>query len=485
MSSDPTVVSHCFTSETKYLTEDGWATLGETVGSHQRVLSRVNGAPQWVDAEINEFGEQEVWEVVLRRNQRSMIVRTTAGHRWITRGKGGRTQRYRDQPVSLTTEQLSAGTRLDWCLPISRLGISHPAPVGIMHGFTYGDGARAQRGSKVTLWGEKDRALLPYFVEHRMAPAKTPLGVLGTSILDLPGFFKDRPSLGEATHYLYGFLAGWFAADGSVDPAGQATLASASYEDLEFAQQVALALGVSTYPIVTAMRLGYGDEPSALYSLTFIGSTLRSPFFIIPEHATRWMAKQARGNPERFGWTVESVVNTGVVEPVFCATVPEYHSFTIDGFIHTGNCCFCGSGAITGRSDGGVECSLCSRVFIVMEQPLYSGMPSADQGASVNALPTDPLGQHDPFEPGAEAVPPAPAADPAAPVDPAAAQVPGQPAAAPVAPAAAPVAPVAPAPVAAPVDPRRPIPMFASRSGVLLGEEDFVTHHAARLVRGN
>lgn len=141
------------------------------------------------------------------------------------------------------------------------------------------------------------------------------------------------------------------------------------------------------------------------------------------------------------------------------------------------HCCFCGSGAITGRSDGGVECSLCNRVFIVMEQPLYSGMPSADQGASVSALPSDPLQQSDPFEPGAEAQPPAPA-DPAA-ADPAAAQP--APAVPPAAAPAAPQAPMAPAPVQL-VDPRQPV--YASRTGVPLAEDDFIMHHAIRAARG-
>jgi ribosomal protein L37AE/L43A len=125
------------------------------------------------------------------------------------------------------------------------------------------------------------------------------------------------------------------------------------------------------------------------------------------------------------------------------------------------HCPFCGSGAITGGSDGTVDCSLCARSFIVMEQPLYSNMPSAEQGASVSALPSDPLKQEDPFEPGAEAIPPE---DPAS----------GDPAATDTA--------VPPAGGEAP-EAKKP-PMFATRSGALVGTDDFVTHHAVRLARG-
>lgn len=123
------------------------------------------------------------------------------------------------------------------------------------------------------------------------------------------------------------------------------------------------------------------------------------------------------------------------------------------------HCPFCGGGAITAGSDGTVDCSLCSRSFIVMEQPLYSNMPSAEQGAAVSALPSDPLKQEEPFEPGAEAVPPDTAgSDPAATdaVPPADGQTPGQ----------------------------RVRPTFATRSGVLVDADDFIIHHAVRLARG-
>lgn len=125
------------------------------------------------------------------------------------------------------------------------------------------------------------------------------------------------------------------------------------------------------------------------------------------------------------------------------------------------HCPFCGGGAITGGSDGTVDCSLCSRSFIVMEQPLYSNMPSADPGAAVEALPSDPLNQEEPFEPGAEATPPE---DPSAVGDPAATDEEAQPDGG-GEPAGA--------------------PMFSTRTGVMVGLDDFVTHHALRLKRGN
>ena len=144
------------------------------------------------------------------------------------------------------------------------------------------------------------------------------------------------------------------------------------------------------------------------------------------------------------------------------------------------HCVFCGSGAIVGRSDGGIECTLCNRSFTVMEQPLYSNMPSTDPGAAVEATPFDPLMQEDPFDPGQQPlVPPTP------PVD--AGQ--GQP----------PAVPAQPAPPAALPPGGQPtlIPSgvapfvlgsgkvgYATRSGILVEEDDFILHHAIRLARG-
>jgi len=43
----------------------------------------------------------------------------------------------------------------------------------------------------------------------------------------------------------------------------------------------------------------------------------------------------------------------------------------------TSHCPFCGSGQITGRSDGGIDCAFCGQSYIVRVQPAFSGMPQA------------------------------------------------------------------------------------------------------------
>ncbi len=67
------------------------------------------------------------------------------------------------------------------------------------------------------------------------------------------------------------------------------------------------------------------------------------------------------------------------------------------------HCPWCGSGQITGLSDGSIECGYCQRVFTVRLQPAFPGMPQSIGGEPF------PLGQ--------------PGAFPGAPGD----EVPGQP----------------------------------------------------------
>lgn len=133
------------------------------------------------------------------------------------------------------------------------------------------------------------------------------------------------------------------------------------------------------------------------------------------------------------------------------------------------HCVFCGSGALVARSDGGVDCNLCQRSFTVMEQPMYSNMPSTEQGAGINVTPNDPLMN----EPGFEAPPGQPGVAP--PAQPGDSTGDGE----------------VEADIAEPVEviedepEEEPLMLLRSRSGVLLDEDDFVMHHAIRISRGS
>ena len=75
----------------------------------------------------------------------------------------------------------------------------------------------------------KDLAMLKWFPNSHTSAS-------GGNLLvhHLPAFFKDLPPVDESVSYLYGWLAGYFAADGCVAADGTVILNSADRDDLEF-----------------------------------------------------------------------------------------------------------------------------------------------------------------------------------------------------------------------------------------------------------
>ena len=74
--------------------------------------------------------------------------------------------------------------------------------------------------------------------------------------------------MGESVSYLYGWLAGYFVADGCVAADGTIILNSADRDDLEFVERTA-GLGIGTFGITTQLGEGFpGREPSEIHRIT-------------------------------------------------------------------------------------------------------------------------------------------------------------------------------------------------------------------------
>jgi hypothetical protein len=381
--SDKTIeCEFCFAGETEFITSTGIQTLEKTVGTTQRVLvsqasfdgrdfSEFGG--RWVDAEIKSFGVQSLMKVTLRRAGEERVIYATPEHRWLITpmtNKGFRTGR-RDVVL---TKDLVSGSRLAPLFAQDRLrqGLhwTTPSPFGIAHGFAFGDGSTDGRGgSKVTMWGDKDLALLPYFPVSELRHHENVNGTKGIEVKHLPRFFKERPSLNESLSYLYGWLAGYFAADGSVSETGVVQLHCADPDELDFVRAVCTKVGIATLGVRTYSRQGFGDEPSDMSRITFVSSTLTTDFFIIPEHRARYMAKvgrrtaSSRKSQDHTAWKVFSVDETDRVEAVYCAVVPGYENFTLAENINVMNCHTC---------------------FTVQVQPEFSAFPQ-----TINGMPVD------------------------------------------------------------------------------------------------
>lgn len=324
---------NCLAAETMVQTWDGCYPISELAGGTHRLLTTcAQGHSRWVYAPVSSFGEQTLQDVVISRNGVEKTIRATPKHRWFV--KSG--QRFLER----TTDQLKPGQYLRG-VKLPHSGALRPSSWGVAHGFTYGDGTELQRedkGCRAYFCGEKDHAMLEFFIGSSEVKTDT----TGRVYIDhLPRFFKSLPDLNETPAYLYGWLSGYFAADGCVDATGHPTMASADRENLEFVRRLCTRLGILTYGIREQMRLGYGTEPSALYQLSISRSALSEEFFKLQAHRERWLA-----NPsvrERTSWVIKSVGAPGAPEEVFCATVEGFGCFALEDNLLTGNCFKCGT----------------------------------------------------------------------------------------------------------------------------------------------
>lgn len=353
---------YCFTGDTEFLTRDGVMTFEDAVGTTQLVLTyddptRVSGAKRgkpvnknkpvnyagrWVEAPIQYYGEQPVLEVVLSRNGVLKTIKATPEHLWFA-STDGRTSR-RGTADAVRTDALSEGMALAAVFPKAATTRSTVSRVGVMAGFVYGDGhTQRRRGAFADLWGDKDAALLPYFDGCPSYPVKHD-GLLGTRVYGMPAAFKDAPTLEEGVPYLMGWLAGYIAADGSVSTNGSTvTISSASRESLDLVRDVATLLGIGTYGVTEASRIGTGRVETPLYKVSFVADTMVADLLLIPEHRRRFAEYEARrgqggtaGSPVR--WTVVSVEDKGEVAPVYCAEVSGTENFALADNVWVHNC---------------------------------------------------------------------------------------------------------------------------------------------------
>jgi hypothetical protein len=324
---------YCLQGDTRVMTWDGPQPIGDLAGTIQRVLT-TRGV--WKEASFLSFGRQPLQRMLLSRNGVEKEILATPEHRWFVTSPNGR-----DRGVQ-TTQALTPGDRLWSVSPLhspARRRMT-PSAFGIARGFTFGDGSRLKKGTVAYLYGDKDRALMPYFPTPRMFRHKTNGALV---IHGLPAYFKELPPLDESPAYLYGWLSGYFAADGHMSR-DTVMLDSADREHLEFVRVVCDRLGIGTYGIARFERRGF-DSPgsrAAMHRLRFVASDLNPEFFVLPAHRERFENYSPAYARRR--WTIKRVLPAERTEEVFCAQVPRTHAFALEDNILTGNCYGCARG---------------------------------------------------------------------------------------------------------------------------------------------
>jgi DNA primase len=337
-------VYFCLAGDTRVVTRSGVREIRDLAGGSHSVMTT---AGRWVDAPFYSFGEQPVVRLHLSRNGQKKVIRATGNHRWLVRA-GSKRERHAER----VTQRLRPGDRLAYAFPrslVTRDGGHElrPSPYGVARGIVFGDGTLLDRSSVAYLYGDKDAELIKWFpLSH------TYEGQGRLTVTDLPAYFKrELPPLDESLSYLFGWLAGYFAADGDIAADGCISLNSTSRDHLEYVRDLCTRIGVGTYGIREYIRTGFKDylRPSGelgytgpVYRLTMMGSDLPEIFFLLSSHRDRFLAHQKAY--ERRGWVVESIEDLGEVEEVFCPVVDGTHAFVLEDNILTGNCHGCGQG---------------------------------------------------------------------------------------------------------------------------------------------
>jgi hypothetical protein len=356
--SDPHLCQFCFDGSTKVITRTGTYRIDElaAIGHAELLVPPTHGKwATWRDCEIRSFGRQRLWQITLKRGRREKVVWTTEEHSWyLTNEQEYRTSHKRVNARRTTTD-LKTGDSLEYGqAPPLKLYESLsgfpvvPSAFGIAQGFVFGDGTapgsrsgiRTQQPAHVRLYGAKDKALLPYFASAN--PQQISLGDnynddYAWDVKNLPRAWKAAPDLDESLSFLLGWLAGYFAADGTVDKNGSASLESGNRSHLEIARTICYRLGVMTEEITSKIRLGKGKHPSPLYKLWIYANDLPESFWLIDHHRSRVALRSGeRKKPQN--WTVVSVEQSERTTEVYCAVVPDNAKFVLTDNLVTGNC---------------------------------------------------------------------------------------------------------------------------------------------------
>lgn len=327
--------------DTPILTKKGWCPIGNLAGETVEVLSSTKlygrdhestaASPVWVEAKVSDFEEQPCVEIVTRdiAGVETKIV-ASVNHRWFRRET---TKKPWERVTSL---ELSEGDYL----PIVRPAKNYPlSTFGAQHGFFFGDGTRSN--GELHQFGDSVHVLQDLFgplaqqVTHRRDDEWV--------VRNCPRAWADVPEVSTDSSYLWGFLAGYFAADGCVSKQGTCSISSSRLSELHAVKRLFMHLGVRTGSIRLDSTSSNYAEARELWKMTVHNHDLSEAFFLKSKHRDNW---GNRGQKYARDYARVVSIKAAGTHPVFCATVPEKEQFVIDGFILTSNCGFVSTAGI-------------------------------------------------------------------------------------------------------------------------------------------
>ena len=284
-------------------------------------------------AKWDSFGAQEIYEVEFDNGD---IIETTAEHRW-------KVLRVNGSPEWVPTVQLKGrNVPMQHLDPALRSLDDTQYKAGVRHGLIFGDGwidsSRPDK-SMIRQYCDSMHLVWDYFpAEARLHHSNK--YVEGTAFAGhFPAALKTTiPAVADnGRSYTFGFLAGYLAADGTIDAKGNAALHSAKRGDLVVVRRLAAELGIPTTRIYMTRELNpWNGERAPLYRLAFSKAGL-DPRLVLKNKHREFVAAAVKSN-RKTRVKVAAVRSTGRFEEVFCCVEPETHTWVVGPGYLTGNC---------------------------------------------------------------------------------------------------------------------------------------------------
>ena len=310
-------LQNCFGKETEFLTSEGIKSF-EQFEDGDEILIR--GRNSWVPATVRNYGEQQLFTIIFNKGKRVETLRATANHRWILE----------DNSI-VTTEELEPGQEVRMFQKRTNFHNLQMCPIAIQHGIVFGDGNWNEnaKACAITICGDSVDEIKSFFVGQDVSKKE---------VSGLPWNWQNFPELGEVNkHYLYGFLAGWFAADGAIASNGSnITLASSNKNHLQWARGAFAKLDITTSEIKLSRELSpFDGTEKPLYRITIDRENLPKEFFLLSKHNNRFKPLELFRK-----WKVSDIHYSSDVDEVWCVHEPNNEEFTLANGILTKNCAF-------------------------------------------------------------------------------------------------------------------------------------------------
>ena len=300
---------NCFSGSTQFFDGLELKTFEEAVNTTVSVKC-VDG--KYRPAKVLQFGERDLTRITFKKQGISNFKLTydcTRNHTWILED-GRRTDYIRvGDKVRIYSNKNSVDKK------------SQNYKDGFTHGLVFGDGTQQTNNPErytIRLCSTRDYDYLNLLLGcSDYQCICSPPSYNGDVVLTFVNYAKNYKALPTSTDltYLRAFLAGWIQADGSNRLENSVRLHTTNREGYEWVVNYAPLLGYTVTGYNENNKpTNYGERNYPLITITLCKDSTT--------------------------YTVQSIKELNIKEPVYCVSEPETNSFMLAGGLVTGNCCW-------------------------------------------------------------------------------------------------------------------------------------------------